>query len=430
MNTVEKILKWIREVDIKSLPYNVVGIGWGQKEKNGQKTGEYGVIFTVQEKKNVNELTPSEIIPKELEVLLEEAGMDVAETVVVKTDVKIAKVHQKVITYCHADSNTVDPVKQHRVRRRTLMGGIETMTNWGNSVGTLGLFVKDRTDGQIVALSNNHVLANSHVAADLETPNEQGFTTTLPISGYQPTGYWRTTPEDDYIGKCKRAVMVGNIDSTIGGYSNGNPILVETSCDAAILELSGYHLIDSVTSPNILNFDPIAPFPFATDVEIDSLAPGGSQEGAPIYRAGRTLGPIGYPGNTYSCNLSVSELNWALVGTYSGFLSYFSNCFYVEGDTAAGAGGDSGSAMLALFNEGNVSLSAWKVIGLLFAGPSDNTYTIGCRITEVVNALNIGPWDSSIPTLSSTGSLVTLPDEFNQTVTLSGRTFYQVGYSS
>ena len=36
MNTVEKILKWIREVDIKSLPYNVVGIGWGQKEKNGQ----------------------------------------------------------------------------------------------------------------------------------------------------------------------------------------------------------------------------------------------------------------------------------------------------------------------------------------------------------------------------------------------------------
>lgn len=428
MNDVEKILKWIREVDIKSLPYNVAGIGWGQKEKNGQKTGEYGVIFTVQEKKDLSQLTPSEIIPKELEILLQETKMGVSETVVVKTDVKITKVHEKIISYCHPVSNTISPVRDHRSRRRTLMGGIESMTDWGNSVGTLGLFVQDRTDGQIVALSNNHVFANSQVVASLETPNEQGFTTTLSISGYQPTGYWRTTPDQDYIGKCKRAVLVGNEDDTIIAYDNGDPVLAETSCDAAILELSNYQLIDSVNSPNILNFNPVAPFPFATDLEIDSLAPGGSQQKAPIFRAGRTLGPIGYPGNTFSCNLSVAELNWALVGTYSGFLSYFSNCFYVEGDVAPGAGGDSGSAMLALFNANSPTLSAWKVIGLLFAGPSDNSYTIGCRITEISKALNIGPWNTLIPSISSQRSIVNLENNYSQTITLSGRTFYQVGY--
>ena len=105
--------------------------------------------------------------------------MEVSETVVVKTDVKIAKVHEKIISYCHPTSNTISPVRDHRSRQRTLMGGIEAMTDWGNYVGTLGLFVQDKSDGQIVALSNNHVFANSQVVASLENPNEQGFTTTL-----------------------------------------------------------------------------------------------------------------------------------------------------------------------------------------------------------------------------------------------------------
>lgn len=428
MNNIEKILKWIREVDVKSLPYDVISVGWGPKEKNGQRTNEYGVIFTVVEKKPLDQIDPRQIIPKNLEILFENEENKLIENISFKTDVVEPRKHNKIITYCHNPSNTIDPVQQNRLRRRVLSGGIEAMTDWGNFVGTLGLFVKDSTDGQIVALSNNHVFANSQVSAKLKVPNEQGFTTTLDISGYQPTGFWRTTAENDYIGKCKRSVLIGDIDNTIIGSIGGYPVIYLTSCDAAILSLSSYSLIDSITSPNILNFDVSAPYEFATDAEIDSLVVGGSNEGAPIFRSGRTLGPIGYPGNTYSCALSVYQLNSALVGIYSGYLSYFTNCFYVEGDVAAGAGGDSGSAMFALFNEGNPSLSAWKLIGLLFAGPEDNSYTIGCRITQISEALKISSWDTTIPSFSSVENIQVIPNNYNQTITLSGRVFHQAGY--
>lgn len=423
MNNVEKILKWIREVKVKTLPYKVFGIGWGPKKKNGIETGEYCIIFTVQEKKSLNELKPEEIIPKDLEITTENL-----DKIIVKTDVIEPFFCQKLPALCHTNSDTVNPVQQNRVRRRPLMGGIEAMTDWGNFVGTLGILVKDKTDGQVVALSNNHVFANSQVTAELKTANEQGFTTITKISGYQPTGYWRTTSQNDYIGKCKRSVMVGDVSSLIIGYNGLTPILDETSSDAAILELSNYSLIDPLSSGNILNFDIKAPYQFATDGEIDSLAPLASNSGAPIFRSGRTLGPIGSPGNTFSCGLSVYELNWALVGTYSGYISYFSNCFYVRGNVDAGAGGDSGSAMFALFDRNNPALSAWKLIGLLFAGPNDNSYTIGCRITNIASSLNIAPWNTVMPPLSSKIETITLTGNFSQNVSLSGRTYYQSGY--
>jgi hypothetical protein len=428
MNKVEKILKWIREVDVKSLPYDVVSVGWGPKEKNGKETDEYCVIFTVKTKKPIEELNPKEIIPKDLEIIMNDEGSDIEELVSFKTDIKEPNLCEKLVSYCNQASNTVDPVKQHRIRRRKLTGGIEAMTIWGAYVGTLGIFVKDKTDGQIVALSNNHVFANSQVTSQLLTLNEQNMSTTLEISAYQPSGYWATSPENDYIGKCKRAVMIGNINPNIVGTINSSPIIGETSCDAAIVQLSSYNLIDSLDSPNVLNFTGKAPFQFATDSEIDSLAPGASNQGAPIFRSGRTLGSIGSPGNTYSCNLSVYQLNTAFVGTYSGFLSYFSNSFYVRGNVAAGAGGDSGSAMFALYNQGNPSLSAWKLIGLLFAGPSDSSYTIGCRITNIAKALDIVPWDTTIPSFSSNKTVTTLGNVYSQTLELSGRKFYQVGF--
>jgi hypothetical protein len=137
---------------------------------------------------------------------------------------------------------------------------------------------------------------------------------------------------------------------------------------------------------------------------------------------------VGAPGNTYSCNLSVYKLDSVFVGTYSGYITNFYNCFYVRGNVEAGGGGDSGSAMFALLNRNNPSLSAWKLIGLLFAGPVDNSYTIGCRITTIANSLNIAPWDTKIPTLSSEKNILMVPN-FSQKVSLSGRIFYQSGYA-
>lgn len=424
MNDAEKVIKWIREVDIKTLPYNVVGIGWGYKKKQDVETGDYGIIFTVKEKKPLEELDPREIIPKNLNV-----SVDGLQKISVSTDV-VEPVICKKIAYCNTPSNTLDPVKQNRMRTRPLVGGVESMTDWGNFVGTLGILVKDKTDGQIVALSNNHVFANSQVMACFLTPNEMGTTSTLEISGYQPTGILRTTPQNDYIGECKRAVMIGDAEPIIVDYYVNSPIIQLTSCDAAILKLSDYTLINSLCSPNILGFDIKAPYEFANDLEIDSLGPGGSNSGAPIFRSGRTLGAFGFPGNTYSCQISVYSLNFAYVGYYSNFISYFDNSFYFRGNNVtAGAGGDSGSAIFALFNRNNPSLSAWKLIGLLFAGGPSEIYSVGCRITAIANALNIGPWDTKIPTLSSKlNTLILKGNSTSPTITLSGRTYYQSGY--
>lgn len=419
MNNVEKILEWIRTVDKKTLPYDIVGLGWGPKISNGVETGENCIIFTVIEKKSLDTLEPEQIIPKYFTVEIN------GNLLQARTDVVEPTLCSK-LQYCNINSNSIDPVKQHRIKRNNIMGGIETMTDWGNYVGTLGILVQDKTDGSVVALSNNHIFANSQLTASFKTPNDMGGTSLTSISAYQPTGFYRTTPSNDYIGSCKRAVLIGN----------GNPDLVgmyigETTCDAAILNLKDYTIIDTVSSPNILNFNQLAPYKFATDAEIDSLAPGGSNQGAPIFRSGRTLGAIGYPGvSNMTCSLSVYELNWALVGLYSGYVSFFSDCFYVRGQVYPGAGGDSGSAMFALFNGNNPSLSAWKCIGLLFAGPENMSYTIGCRITNIVSELQIKPWDTKMPTLTSRLNTFTEEDFFVETANLSGRKYYQVGYTN
>ena len=123
-----------------------------------------------------------------------------------------------------------------------------------------------------------------------------------------------------------------------------------TSCDAAILSLKDYTLINN-DSATVLNFSKTAPYVFATDLEIDSLLNTTSVNyRSPVFRSGRTLGPVGKPGYSASCTLSVYNFNTAYVGPYSTKNSYFYNCFSVRGNVAGGAGGDSGSILFALLN--------------------------------------------------------------------------------
>lgn len=109
-----------------------------------------------------------------------------------------------------------------------------------------------------------------------------------------------------------------------------------------------------------------------------------------------------------------------------GFLSYFPESIYVRGNVSPGFGGDSGSTFFALLSSNIPSLSTWKVIGLLFAGPQDSTYMIGCRITNIVDALDIAPWDCTLPTVSSLSVTFSAADT-SSTITLSGRKYYQIG---
>jgi hypothetical protein len=123
----------------------------------------------------------------------------------------------------------------HRARSRPLSGGCEAETRWNQFVATLGMFVTDKTDGQVVALSNNHVLGALQMMASVNIPNALNQTNTFYTSGFQPTFQYRTTRANDFIGFCKRPVPMGNVDENIVGTNIGI-----TSSDAAILKLSNY----------------------------------------------------------------------------------------------------------------------------------------------------------------------------------------------
>lgn len=416
---LSKVLEWVRTVNPKALPYDIVSVGWGPKITNGQPTGENSLIFAVEEKKSLESLDPSKIIPDTLDI----------HSVEVVTDVQKVETLQFYINDCHDISGTIAPVSAHRVRSRPLSGGCEAENRWSQFVGTLGMFVVDKTDGQVVALSNNHVLGALQMVASVNVPNSLNLSNTYYVSGYQPTGQYRTTRGNDFIGLCKRPVPMGNVDDSVAGSNIGI-----TSSDAAILKLRDYSLIDK-NSVSIINFSDKGPYKWATDSEIDSLLnPASPNYNSPIFKAGRTTGPIGFPGySTATCQLSVYSLG---PDAYVGFgtpigdrSSLFSNLFYVRGNGIAPArGGDSGSTYFALLSSNIPSASAWKVLGLLFAGPGDSTFSVGCRITNISADLSIAPWNGVIPTLSSSSSIaISNTNVQTPTITLSGRTYYQIG---
>lgn len=423
-NNTKDLLKWIRETNVKESfsDKNVRGLGWGPKVKDGIETGEYSLIFYVDKKRPLIDIPENELLPKTYQI----------QDSLYKTDVQENIIHEKLYGDCHALNNTDEPVKSNRVRTRTLKSGCETIGgNWGSVVGTLGTFVVDKSDGQIVALSNNHVFSNSQISAGIPS---NAVTNTSNISAYQPSVYWKTTIENDYIGTVKRPVVVGNSDPQLIELFPDVFVVADTSCDAAIVKLKDYDTLIDSTSLQPIGFDAAPPYPFATDEEIDSLlAPNSINFGAPIFRSGRTCGPIGYPGNTYSCSLSTYQFGTALVGEYGGYLSIFQNSIYIRGNVVPVRGGDSGSGVLALFDRGTAN-EKWKYVGLVFAGPGQNypEYGICCRITNIARDLNLAPWDgTTIPTLSSTTTYITLDETdsnvYSPTVTLSGRVFYQLG---
>jgi hypothetical protein len=466
MNTSTKdILKLIRETNPNDLfpGLNVRSVGWGPKIKNGVETGEYALIAYVDEKIPSSALTLEQTIP----------SVFTLQDVTYVTDVQVPLLYQhlegwsktqrknentwvalqpkKNETYsinkqnntvqsnetfaaygdCHVISDTVEPVKSNRIRRRVLKAGCESIggvNTWGSYVGTLGTFVLDKSDRQVVALSNNHVFAGSQLGAGITTTS---FTNTSTLSAYQPSGFWKTNIENDYIGTCKRPVVIGNKNRTV---TNGT-VIADTSCDASIVSLKDKQIINN-TSFLPIGFTDIQNFKgnFATDEEIDSLLDSSSNNfGAPLFRSGRTCGPIGAPGSTTTCTLSVYQFSSAQVGSYNGYSSYFSNSFFFRGTTVPGRGGDSGTMVLALFNRGTAQ-EEWKIIGLLFAGPGDSypTHTIGCRITNISKDLGVIPWNGQ--SITDTPSMTTLlelnsvqSNNYSATVSLSGRTFYQLG---
>ncbi|GAA3605706.1 hypothetical protein GCM10022419_108140 [Nonomuraea rosea] len=135
---------------------NVVGIGFGPPTRGGEVQDTPSCIVHVIRKTPENELAPSRVVPRSIEVEGASVETDVVES-----------------GYFYAFAFTD--------RERPAMGGI-SVGHPKITAGTLGCLVKDLRDGDKVAiLSNNHVLAaeNDALAGD---PIYQPGPYDMPIS--------------------------------------------------------------------------------------------------------------------------------------------------------------------------------------------------------------------------------------------------------
>ncbi len=116
---------------------NVVGVGVGFKETNGELTDEVAVVVLVQQKKPLAALSADDAIPKEIDGL--------------RTDVLE-------VGYLQAQQSPRD-------RFRPVIPSGVSIGHFKVTAGTLGTMVKDKRTGEVFVLSNNHVLANSNESA-------------------------------------------------------------------------------------------------------------------------------------------------------------------------------------------------------------------------------------------------------------------------
>jgi hypothetical protein len=143
-----KRAKELSKYRILSKP-NVVGVGYGFKQKSGASTSEMCVIALVRVKLPMTSLAPHEVVPKMLD--------GVATDVVQVGDIR-------------ALQNRTD-------KWRPAPGGV-SIGHYRITAGTLGTVVRDAANGDRLILSNNHVLANSNDAEIGDTISQPG-----PIDG-------------------------------------------------------------------------------------------------------------------------------------------------------------------------------------------------------------------------------------------------------
>ena len=110
---------------------NVVGVGVGYKTAGEEDTGEPSFIIYVLKKLPPRELSRSQVVPRKIDGL--------------NTDV--------------VESGVFRMLNARTSRGRPCQPGM-SIGHYKSTAGTLGAVVKDRKTGELMVLSNNHVLAN------------------------------------------------------------------------------------------------------------------------------------------------------------------------------------------------------------------------------------------------------------------------------
>ncbi len=127
---------------------NVVGIGVGNKQRRGEDSGEPTVVVLVTKKLPAERLRAKDMVPQMLSGSVTDV-VEVGELRLLPDKPGGEKEQEETV----ADDNS------RTQRYRPAPGGV-SIGHYRITAGTLGAAVRDRNSGELLILSNNHVLAN------------------------------------------------------------------------------------------------------------------------------------------------------------------------------------------------------------------------------------------------------------------------------
>ena len=287
---------------------NVVGVGTGLKYRNGRATGELAILVFVSKKEHADKLRKRDLIEPEIDGI--------------KTDV-VGKVGNLRIQNIVIQSQAVNSYRERPIYAGSSISHIYV------TAGTLGGFFIDK-DGDVVVLSNQHVIAGDNMKGAYGKAPKKGNVTIQP-------GTFDGGTIGDTFAHLKAWVPLKKKDN------------VE---DSAISKVDDVSQIEN----EIKGLGRINGF-------------GKAFIGQKVQKVGRSTGHT--KGKVISINASVCV-------DYGGIVKCFSNCIVT---TNMSAGGDSGSILLD---------KDMNAVGLLFAG--SETVSIFNPISYPVKTYGLTLW--------------------------------------
>lgn len=412
-NNIENIKLKVQELAM-STP-NINSVSYGYKFVGGEQTNELCIMFGVEQKKPLSELSSEEILPSEITV-----GEQILRT-------DVFQVSKAETLACNADCGQVAGPNSavNRAFTRPLKGGLSiTSTNNVSTTGTMG-FIGVHTETQtLVGVTNNHVTIQD--AFYTSERNLFGIINNeyFPVDYIYQNGETGSIPTDPAftIGQSLRYVPISK--------NNVNYV------DGAIFSLKSAD-VDIATSYQQAGVtDYTLPLPFASTSEIDNLL----STNPMLYSSGRTTGPKG----GVSCPMRIFSLFSSVVLTYklqgvSTYCQFNDQIIFVKPENDPNLtticsnpiyAGDSGSALIADFD------GTRKIIGLVFAaGKIGDTvyYGYANRIDRVAAELGIEAWDGTAKGYVDPASITyktTYNGSSNKTITCGDKTYWQVGLTT
>lgn len=398
---------------------NIVGVGYAKKTVGGKLTDEDAIVFTVKNKKPLEEIPENEILPSKIQVGDRLLPTDVEQGV------------YRMVQSCPSDFYTWQNPSTppgNRNQFRPLQGGVSVTnyTNLSNYVGTLGFLAVDTQTDSLVGVSNNHVLVkNAFLASERQ------------VIGVHTSIYnnFVTQPNDgsnrglqNSIGLVKRYVPI-----------SGSPEFNTVDAALTTINESDINYSESYKQFGMTGWP--HPLEFASTSEINSLLANGNN----LFSSGRTTGPKGEGSMKLLPDASTFTVSIEYNNQGTEEEIYFSDCLRFKASastTPSGSvcsypinGGDSGSALVADFS------GTRKIVGLVFASMSVSAETqngiewvvvrgLANRIDKVAEQLSISAWTGNSVYFSDTGStqlhtVQGLSSDIN--IELLGNTYWQAG---